>query len=288
MPTPDPTKARRASIPRLLIIAVGILSFAVGQAQTLLSHYTLDGTTADTGSIGINGTLNGDAAFSTAGTGVGNFSQALATGQNDTNDYLVVSGSANNANYALDAITISLWVNLTSGANTDRLVSNITGSSGFDLLLNNFGTPTTTSGEYNLSFGFNSTSGAVQSASPLYVTGKWLFVAVTYDSSLGSDNVIFYSGDETTGVSLNDTETKSVSIVSSSSNLEIGGTPATGNDRSPDALFNDVRIYNGVLNLAQLEALRNGAIAVPEPSGAAWLAGLCAIGFLGFKRLRQR
>src|SRR5690606_26745024 len=91
--------------------------------------------------------------------GVGKFSQALSTADG-TQDYLTAATGDNTA-FGLDKITIALWVNITSGATSDRLVSNITGSSGFDFFLNNYSAGTGTGGadSFRLTFALNGTGG---------------------------------------------------------------------------------------------------------------------------------
>jgi hypothetical protein len=270
-----------------LSVVIGLMG-ATLQAQTLTSHYTLDGNGTDSGSVAVDGTLFGSAAFGSSGSGVGIFDKALSTADG-TNDYFTAA-TGGKTEFGVSAITIALWVNIDSGANNDRLVSNLTTTSGFDFSINNYSANGGGAGvdSYNLAFGFNSTSGAVQSSSAKYVTDKWLFLAVTYDSSiLSGDNVSFYSGDLTTGVSLNSTSAKSGSIAASASALEIGGTPATGTDRSPAALFNDVRIYNDVLTDVQLESLRAGAL-IPEPSQYALIFGLMSVGAITMRHNRRR
>lgn len=276
---------------RLLLpaLALSALSPVCGlQAQTLLSHYTLDGTTADAGSVNASGTLNGSATFGTTGSGVGGFDQALVTGQAGAGNYFSAN-TANNAAFGLGAITIALWVNITSGATNDRFVSNVTSSSGFDFFMTSYSAGTGAGGAdtFRPLFTVNTPNGGVVSTSAKYITGKWLFLAVTYTSATGAVN--FYSGDETEAVTLNTTASLSgsPSISASSSPLEIGGTPFTGSDRSPDARFNDVRIYNGVLSEVQLESLRAGVLAVPEPATGAFLAGVLTLGF-GIAARRRR
>jgi hypothetical protein len=282
---PAPPRFRPFSFRRLLLGAAVCLSAPAADAQTLLSHYTLDGDGTDGGSVGVNGALSGGAAYGAGGSGVGNFDRALSTADG-TNDFFVAT-TANNAAFGLNAITIALWVNIDEGASTDRLVSSVNASTGFDFYIQNYtvGGGGGSVDSFNLAFGFNSTSGAVQSASEKYVSDKWLFLAVTYDATSG--DVLFYSGDEGNGVALNTSSSKAGSISASTSNLEIGGTPATGADRSPVALFNDVRVYDGALTLSQLEAIRTTAI-IPEPSQYALLFGMLSVGMIGMARTRRR
>lgn len=249
-------------------------------AQTLLSHYTLDGNGDDSGSLGIDGQLINDASYVSGG--VGTFSEALST-SDGTQDFFRADTSDNPA-YGLDAITISLWVNVSAYNGDDRLVSNLTSSNGFDLYLKG---DNLTDGDYRLAFGFNSTSGAEQSADNAgYQLNEWVFLAVTYDSTdvSSGENISFYLGNESNAVSLTDTGNKTGSIVASVADLEVGGTPATSGDRTPSALFNDVRIYNGVLNQTELESIR--ATAIPEPGHYAMALGALALGALTLRRRR--
>lgn len=278
-----PTRLGSFIRPLATAAALGLLAVSA-QAATLLSSYTFDGNGNDAGSLGVNGSISGTGAYTADGTGVGGFGGAFSTGDG-TNDYFAAP-TAGNAAFGLNSITIALWVNIDSGATSDRLVSNITGTTGFDLFLNNYSAGTGAGGadSFRLTFAINGTSGGsgVTSINSSYVSDKWLFLAVTYDGA----NVRFYSGDETTSLLLNDTLAKTGSIGASASNLEIGGTPATTNDRSPDALFDHVRIYDGALTLGELEAIRVSTI--PEPSTYAPLLGAMAMVLVAAKRKRIR
>ncbi len=276
MNTPSFQSFRRSL---MMVAAVGLLA-AASHAQTPLLHYTLDGNGNDSGSLNIDGVTQNQAFFTQTGAGVGRFSEALST-DNGTNDYFV-AGTGGNAALGLDAITIALWVNIDGGASTDRLVSNISTSAGFDFYIQNYTTGTDGVGKYNLAFGFNSTSGAVQSASTNYVTDKWLFLAVTYNST--TETVSFYSGDLSSATGLNSTASKTGSIAASALDLEIGGTPVTTADRSPIALFNDVRIYSGALTLTEIEAIR--VTAIPEPSSYGFILGAASLGCIALRRRR--
>jgi len=265
--------------------AAGGLLVVTAQAQSLISHYTLDGVLTDSGSVNALGTLNNSAVFTTNGSGVGIFNEALSTGDG-VNRYFSAP-TANNAAFGVSAITIALWVKVDSAATTqiERFVSNVATSSGFDFAISSYSVGAGAGGAdlFDISFGFNSVSDRVISADAQYVSDKWLFLAVTYDGT----NARFYSGSETTGVFLNDTVAKTGSIVASASALEIGGTPASTGDRSPVALFNDVRIYNGALTDLQLEALRAG-VMIPEPSQYALIFGLLSVGGIAMARNRGR
>lgn len=248
------------------------------QGQTLLSHYTMDNSLEDSGTLEIDGELINSASFQAGGAGTFDYALSTADGTQD----FFRADTSNNAAFALNAITISMWVNVSAFGDSDRLISNIGGSaSGFEM---NLKTGALTDGDYRISFGFNSTSGAVQSSDNVgYQLDEWVFLAVTYDSSIGTgDNVSFYLGSETDSVVMNDSDAKSGAIVASSSDLEIGGTPATSSDRTPTALFNDVRIYNGVLDTAALESIR--ASAIPEPAHTGVFVGALLMGLVVIRR----
>lgn len=281
-----PSLLRRLHKP--LALAAGLGLFALGANAQLLSHYTLDGNGTDGGSIGVDGAPNVTGSASYVSGGVGKFSQALST-TGGTQDFFVAPTGGNTA-FGLNAITVAMWVNIDSGASDERLLSNLTTSSGFDLRLTGYsagvdGAPDT----FNLAFGFNSTSGAVQASSANYVSDQWIFVAVTYDSTIAEGpNVSFHSGNETTSLGLDGTGTKSNPITFSSSALEVGGTPASGSDRTPVALFNDVRIYGGALTAVELEAIRASALStIPEPAQSALISGALLIGLAALRRRRR-
>lgn len=266
----------------VMVAGMGLVA-VVAQAQTPLLHYTLDGSGTDSGLIGVNGTLAGNAVYGASGSGVGRFDKALST-VDGTNDYFTAATGGNSA-LSGSALTIALWVNMDSASSSviDRLVANASGSTGFDFGINSYSAGTGAGGAdaFTLTLALNSVSGGSVSTSAGYVSDKWLFLAVTYDGA----NIRFYSGDETTGLGLNTTAAKTGSIVASSAALEVGGTPATTNDRSPAALFNDVRIYNSALTLSQLESIRVSAI--PEPSQGALILGALAAGLIVVRRGRR-
>lgn len=266
----------------LVFLASVLVAVAPAQTPALISHYTLDGNGVDLGSQGIDGALVGSAFYSAPGTGVGVFNQALSTADG-TNDFFQATTASS---LTLNALTIALWVNIDSASvdNIDRLVSNATESTGFEFTISKY-TPGAGAGGadlFELSFGINSVSNRSSSADSSYISDKWLFLAVTYDGA----NIRFYSGDELTPLAHRSTAAKTGSIVASAEKLEIGGSPATPNDRSPVALFNDVRIYDGALSELELEAIRSGAL-IPEPAHFATVVGMISVVAMTATRRRR-
>ena len=107
----------------------------------------------------------------------------------------------------------------------------------------------------DLGFGFG------QSTEPMGADEQWAFVAVTYDGSEDIDNMSFYVGDEKTNVvQLGDPLSVFAGQVNSTvdiATVNVGFTDAApGIDFSADGFQDDVRIYDQVLTLEQIEAVR--------------------------------
>lgn len=282
-----PVLSRRSLVgPVILGLCLGASSLA---AQTTpLLNFTFNegsGTTAtNSGSAsGANATLLGNATWSSSTT-TGFGSSLSLSGTNG--DYASASGSALNG---LTAFTVTMWVNLSSTGTSvnDRLLSNLNAGLGIDLNLSGFNT---TTGNFVVTAGVNgANAGAATVAGKI---NQWTFVAVRYNSALGTNNVAYYTG----------TTDGEIALLASSANIAtqpavgtslgalfIGNTPANP-ARSPNGLFDDVRIYGTALNAAQVNAVRLenlAATTIPEPSAAASLAAVSALG-LALTRRRRR
>ena len=66
--------------------------------------------------------------------------------------------------------------------------------------------------------------------------------------------------------------------------FEVAGTAESSSDRTPTAFLDDVRVFNGVADLAFLEGVR--AENIPEPTGLA--VGSSAVGLALLRRRRRR
>jgi len=111
-----------------------------------------------------------------------------------------------------------------------------------------------------------------QSTEAMGAAERWVFTAVTYDPDGDEDNMLFYFGDEAIGVEqLGDPLSVFAGQINSTSGIatvNVGFTDAApGNDFAADGFQDDVRIYDRVLDLAELEEVR--------------LANLQAAGLLG-------
>lgn len=300
------------------VIALGIAGTAllatpaVGPAG-LVAQYRFDSAAspgADTGNVApaADGSFVGTAGHlpGASNTPGGASSGAMATGAATTNggDYLNAGDATKAEN--LSSLTITLWVNLREApANADRLLSKlVTGAnrSGLDLLYVNSG-----SDQHQLHFanfsndidGVDDSGLHTKSTNSFLSTAQgWQFVAVTYDpTETDSGNrpngtVRFFNGTETVVVALKRTTAAlgayygSAAAQGDTSNtapLAIGALPAvTTSSRSPNAWFDDVRIYDETLDASAIEAIRLQNL--PEPASL----GLIGLAVGGLMRRRRR
>lgn len=295
---PIPTTPTRAGVAGRLVsfFACMSLAFSLAVAQTPLVHYTFDegsGTiAANSGSLGSGSDLtlnfsNDRIAWTTATPGgLGSalqFTGGFATGY--------AAGNAAGLNTNLQAFTITMWVNVTdvgSLTNGDRLLGVWNNNAGFDLRFNNVNTAAGTATLALLVDGADRNS-----TSSIAVNNGWAFVAVSYDGSQTASNVAFYNGGA--GINASASQLGSLgtlnrgqvdTLSATAGMLQIGSSQSAGsNDRTPPAIFDDVRIYSGVLDATQIEAVRLAAI--PEPSSAAaFLAGASLAGAVWLRRRR--
>ena len=286
-------------LPFLALACVSALSVTLN-AQTLLVHYDLNegsGTTAADSTTGTasNGTLGGNATWSTSTPGGSGASLSLTKNATDAN---FVSTGASEVD-ALASFTITLWFNaqgtITAG---DRLLSTLSAGTfkGFDFNLQALtSTATDISGSgFRLGLLVDGTSGGSalfsSAGTSVNANNQWVFLAVTYDGTATSNNVSFYTGTSGSAVTqLGIVGTLNMGAVDSTTgSLQVGNTTATTGDRTPSGLFDDVRIYNGVASSAFLNDVRlENLSGIPEPSTYAAIAGALALVATGFARRRK-
>jgi len=109
-------------------------------------------------------------------------------------------------------------------------------------------------------------------------TAAWVFFAMTFTSGTGGSGT-FYAGDLNTPVTAAvSTHSTNLTFGSNTEPLVLGNRSVTP-DRAFDGFLDDLRVYDEVLTVSQIEAIR----VIPEPSGFA-LLGFSAMGLL----LRRR
>lgn len=281
--------------PFLCVLAI---SCGVASAQTPLLHYTFDETTGDaldTGSgTAANGTLNGGAVRSSnTPSGFG----SSVDFQNDSPYAHVLSTDSDKLD-GLSTLTLSTWLNVSSyPSGNHRLVAKQSGGAfgGFNFSMNatpNDGTVGADNFRIGLFLGNNVSSGstdfgAAYSTVDVDAASKWVFLAVTYDSSLATGNTVFYIGGVDTPITqLGSAGTlPQITVDGGTARFGVGFTDAAPTaNTSVIGLQDDVRVYGEALTSGDLENIR--LQAVPEPSTFAILGGGLA-GLLAFRKMRK-
>lgn len=261
----------------------GTTTVSTGSDTTALRLFASNGTTATdyhgAAGTGVSGAAGDLALNFTSATGMGN----AGTGP-------VANQAADNNNIdALRSLTLSGWFkteSTTAIGNSARLFQNASSGNGFSLLAS-------TSGNLQVSLGNGSSTNFVTTTNSYSATQSWVFFAVTYDGMVAANNVKFYVGSASSGVSLAQTFSYAGGLLGNDSlplsvgNESVGGT----NNRPFDGFLDNLRIFGatggssaGALSLSQLEAFRLGDItAVPEPAAYAGIGVL-----LGAIALRRR
>ena len=236
-----------------------IISTARATPPTPLLQYTFDDgsgpvSAADTGvAPPANGVFNGNATrTSNTPNGTG---YALDLSTSGASDYVHCGDPAklNTSPTLSNALTMTCWMNLRANpAVNDRLMSKINTNGGFDLRINS-----SSASSVSLDFDVDQTGGGAFS-SAINMNQQWVFVAVSYDATKTSGNVLFYTGGTNTAVTLLNTTSWGVGAITNSGlEFRVGSTAASTSDRTPPAWIDDVRVYDAVLSVTDLETVRS-------------------------------
>ena len=253
------------------------------QGQSLLIQYTFDeesGAAIDTGGgANSNGTLGPNTTRSSNTPGQVS-SMALDLTAEGTESF--VNGGDSAEVDTLASFTLTTWLFLEGlngeqdGSGNVRLLAKQGPDpfDGFSWNLNspNFGIRGTDNFRTGLFIGGESSFDFAFSSEDVYAD-EWAFLAVTYDGTLEEENTAFYFGDTEMEVVLLGDVAESIAAgpVNSTSGIADFGIGFT--DAAPDVdfaafgLMDDVRVYEGVLSLEQVEAVRLENLTVaPIPS----------------------
>jgi hypothetical protein len=259
-------------------IAIGCLALSAQTTKaTLLLHYTFDegsGNALDSSGATptADGTFTANATRTALGSTPGGTGYALdLTGNGAAFNWVGVTAA--NGGSKLDVMqkfTLTIWVNMRSApANTDRLLGRLstTPFPGFDFMIGTPNSGTLGAGNFKLAMAVD-TSSAQGSTADTGADGTWRFVALTYDGSLTSQNVRFYTGGTNTAVTqLGSAITRNAGTVdTTTAEFRIGSTVASGSDRTPPAWMDDARVYNTVLTAEELEAVRQAGGGAVDPT----------------------
>ena len=244
----------------LCLCLISLVLLAQPTQAALLIRYNFDeasGNALDSGTgTAANATLNGGATRTATGTSPSGAGTALSVNvANGTSAYAAATAPAK-LNVAMSTLTLTTWINLQGNvAALDRIMANVTATSGFDLSFNG----AAASSAAVLNFRKNTTGGGFPSSTSFDAANKWVFVACVYDSA--SSSVKYYTGASATAVAqLGTTVTYAGggTITASTADFRVGSAAASASDRTPPGYFDDVRVYNSALTSAQLEAIRVG------------------------------
>jgi hypothetical protein len=255
-------------------------------AQDPLIRWTFDepagGTTnaLDTGAAPANPGMLGSTATRTTDTPGGGPGFALDLSAPGAGTSFVDGGNPVEVD-TLTQFTFSSWIKVTDptvynegGSGNVRLLSKQAGNAAFDGFTWNLNAPQQGSVAGNNAFTMGMFIGGQGGFMFNYATddildrgGDWLFLAVTYDGGLGDSNTKYYIGDETTPVSLlGEAVTIASGTVNSTSianggaadaRLAVGLTDAApAADTALSGYQDDVRVYDRVLEIAELDAVR--------------------------------
>jgi Concanavalin A-like lectin/glucanases superfamily len=202
------------------------------------------GTAADISGYGNTGMILGQANW-VAGL------QGNALSFDGGSGAVTVNGTASTDNLFRSGMTLSAWIAPIDGggAGHGRIVDKDNGSGGWFLSM---------AGDNGLQFvSRQAHSGSpTRSSASAIVTGAWQHIAVTWDGGASASNIHIYVGGSLADGSGSDGQLP---------NLPDKGIPLTIGNRSVDNAFGfhgsieDVRIYNGVLTPAQIQAIASGS-----------------------------
>ncbi|MEX2307630.1 MAG: LamG-like jellyroll fold domain-containing protein [Pirellulales bacterium] len=222
------------------------------------------------------------------------FGSSLDLRDDATTYKYALEGDANKLD-GLGALTLTTWLNVeayTSGNN--RLAAKQAAGTfgGFNWSMNatpNTGTVGPDNFRLGLFLGNNISSGPADftfafSTDDVDAHNKWVFLAVTYDSSQASNNTKFYIGGVNTPVTQlgSDLTLAQLSVDGGASLFGVGYTDAAPTaDTSVIGFQDDVRVYGRALSATELEDVRFAG-TIPEPgsmmlvliAGLAWYCRL--------------
>jgi hypothetical protein len=193
----------------------------------------------------------------------------------------------------LSSFTLTAWINLQGSPTGNLRIISKQGSGSFPGFSWNIADPvsgvgTRTAANFglrlfvggNIAFGFDPAPTGLS----INADNVWAFIAVSYDAVGGIGNVNYYVGDAIIPAGLASTTTIEAGAVNdSTAKFGVGYTDAAPTaDTAPPGFLDDIRVYDGVLQAAEIEAVRQANI--PEPASG----GLIAIGIGSVLALRKR
>lgn len=306
-------KANSKSLPSLAFASAILICMSGAFGATPLYQWNFNTNGSNTGT-GTGGTLTANVgAGATTGSfgapGVSGAAGDYSLGTNNAYDHwwgTDVGDAAGAGTLDLSTVnqfTITLWVKR-SGGNASSLLN--IGSSSTPGTSSNPGISLGVQGNWSNGVdlrvnGYSAGSGDLWGAG---YTSNWVFLAVAYDGTAGNiwwnpvmnglygtnNNAAIITGDMGTGASFAQGMAMHIGDWGTSPGIPAVGATATAflaNDGLSATGFSgnldDVRIYNSLLSVSEIEAVRLSAI--PEPSSAAALGAMGVMALLRRRRL---
>ncbi len=275
-----------------LIGVIALSVFTSSASAELVAHYTLDDsepatTVLDSSGLGNNGTNSGQTFGITGIDGT-----AIQAGTGTAYNADQVTSDAFTADLGLSANsarTVSLWFNTDSVYGEMALFGMGAGSNRqqFIITVEDFG------GAAGQSVGLRYGGGnvAYNNGGTALSNGTWYHVAIVYDGT-----TIDFDPTDGTGVFayINGTIVSSVGgnqnlegdvFNTSNTALQIGNSST--NNRGFNGKIDDVQVYNSALTASEIAAIYSSpGTVIPEPSTAALLLALGALGLIARRRRR--
>ncbi len=281
--------------PRKSLARTGIFSFILTLGflasptfgQTLLLEYTFDqstGTTAfDSAADPADGVLVGAGSTWTDVGLPGNFKAGNAYSNSGANGTYVSAGYVEKLD-GLGDFTFSGWMNVRSAVTDqflwDRVMSKRSSTGAFfDLRFTDVG-----DGDVGLALEINTGSGSGTVTSIAMDMSDWFFFAVSRDADSGA--ISFYYGDASGALSAAGSGSGPTGNIAASGASFFVGNVSANTARAPDADFSDIRIYDGALDISEVQAVQ--AAAIPEMNRIGLSMGAFASLLLLSHRARRR
>ena len=244
---------------RIYLVYEGVLT----DTATVINGQTVAGTITNITSIGsVTNALPNDRAFDNTG----------ATSQGGTGG-VALSPSGNLALGTLAQFTLTAWVkpvadfSTMTGGEFPRILM-VGATPGYDTSVAN-GTALLGDGPGALQFTVN--TGNVITPNGVLTGSDWVFVAVTYDSTLANNNVNFYVGGRTTAPGVVSSQTLAAGPVAFGTNAYAYLLNRSSFNRAFAGWGDDFRIFSGVLSPAELAAVSASAVSTNAPPPVAAL-----------------
>ena len=255
----------------VLSVIFGMAGVWSASAQTLLLRYTFDESASGAAEAVDAGVAPAAPGVFVGATRIGNTPGGHSKGAVDftgavgpDNLKYIQGGDAAKLD-GLETFTLTAWVNVQDvPSGNRRILAKQSGGAfpGFSWNVNDPAEGSRSASNFGLRLFVGGEIGFQHDLSGPRVTvdadKKWVFIAVTYDGRLEADNVNYLVGSETSVVTNQVTTTINAGkTTDSEARFTVSHTDAAlTSNTSLQGWMDDVRVYSGVLNAAQLDAVR--------------------------------